>query len=222
MDRRQLLTTGALFLAGCNGLNQSGGSDDIQDSDGDGVIDSEDYAPNDPDVQEKSDLQGGSTATPTSTPTATQSPTPTPTPEPTPTRTPFPDADDDGARDRFDDFPNDPDYTEKHAEDEGTKHLVSGEYFWWEWDQYQEITIGWSVEVTEGSAIDAIVIDEDEFSDFEDNEEYEYYTYGTDLETKRASQDVTLSEGSYRFILSNRGAGSEESATVDYYYVRGS
>lgn len=31
--------------------------DDIQDSDGDGVIDSEDYAPNDPEVQEKSDLQ---------------------------------------------------------------------------------------------------------------------------------------------------------------------
>lgn len=31
-----------------------------QDSDGDGVPDSEDYAPNDPEVQEKSDLQGSS------------------------------------------------------------------------------------------------------------------------------------------------------------------
>jgi len=31
--------------------------DDIQDSDGDGVIDSEDYAPNDPEVQKKSDFQ---------------------------------------------------------------------------------------------------------------------------------------------------------------------
>jgi len=30
---------------------------ELQDSDGDGVIDSEDYAPEDPDVQEKSDLQ---------------------------------------------------------------------------------------------------------------------------------------------------------------------
>lgn len=29
----------------------------LQDSDGDGVIDSEDYAPDDPDVQEKSDIQ---------------------------------------------------------------------------------------------------------------------------------------------------------------------
>lgn len=33
---------------------------DIQDSDADGVIDSEDYAPDDPDVQEKSDLQDAS------------------------------------------------------------------------------------------------------------------------------------------------------------------
>ena len=31
----------------------------LQDSDGDGVIDEEDYAPSDPEVQEKSDLQGG-------------------------------------------------------------------------------------------------------------------------------------------------------------------
>lgn len=36
----------------------------IQDSDGDGVIDSEDYAPRDPKVQEKSDLQTTSTSAP--------------------------------------------------------------------------------------------------------------------------------------------------------------
>ena len=43
----------------------SSSGDSIQDSDGDGVIDSEDYAPQDPDVQQKSDLQntsGGSGA----------------------------------------------------------------------------------------------------------------------------------------------------------------
>jgi PGF-CTERM protein len=44
--------------------NTNGGTeeDDIQDSDGDGVIDSEDYAPNDPDVQEKSDLEDTTTS----------------------------------------------------------------------------------------------------------------------------------------------------------------
>jgi hypothetical protein len=54
---RRKLTTGTstaiiLALAGCS----SGGSD-IQDTDGDGVIDSEDYAPRDPEVQSESDVQ---------------------------------------------------------------------------------------------------------------------------------------------------------------------
>jgi len=43
----------------------SDSGDDLQDSDGDGMVDSEDYAPHDPEVQEKSDLQetsGGSGA----------------------------------------------------------------------------------------------------------------------------------------------------------------
>lgn len=39
------------------GDGADGGDGGVQDSDGDGVIDSEDYAPNDPDVQEKSDLR---------------------------------------------------------------------------------------------------------------------------------------------------------------------
>ncbi|WP_197427620.1 hypothetical protein [Haloarcula sp. CBA1122] len=46
-----LLSTG---IAGCGILSGS----DVQDSDGDGVIDSEDYAPQDPNVQEKSDVSG--------------------------------------------------------------------------------------------------------------------------------------------------------------------
>jgi hypothetical protein len=91
-SRRRFLTaaTGAVAgLSGCSG----GDSDDIEDSDGDGVIDSEDYAPSDPSVQEKSDLQQSATqaartadqpVTARETPTATPSPTATPTPRPTP------------------------------------------------------------------------------------------------------------------------------------------
>ena len=102
------------FTTGCVAL--LGSDDDIEDSDDDGVIDSEDYAPNDPDVQEKSDLttetpqpgvrdsptptaanqQAGSRETPTAsltqTSTATSILTPTATPTPTPTRTPTPTA----------------------------------------------------------------------------------------------------------------------------------
>ena len=55
------LSTGT--VAGCTGDSDDGGSsgDDIQDSDGDGVIDSEDYAPQDPLVQAKSDIQNTET-----------------------------------------------------------------------------------------------------------------------------------------------------------------
>lgn len=85
MNRRRLLllaTSGAgATLAGCSSENDE---PDIKDSDGDGVIDSEDYAPQDPEVQKKSDIKTTATITPTRTPSPTPSPTPTATPSPTP------------------------------------------------------------------------------------------------------------------------------------------
>jgi len=87
-SRRRLLQMGialAATTAGCTVEEESAGTD-IQDSDGDGVIDSEDYAPNDPDVQRKSDVTAGTetqnarddTPTPTATDTPTETPTETP------------------------------------------------------------------------------------------------------------------------------------------------
>jgi hypothetical protein len=58
-----LALVAASLTAGCTDV--LGGGNDIQDSDGDGVIDSEDYAPHDPDVQEKSDVQNNSSPTQT-------------------------------------------------------------------------------------------------------------------------------------------------------------
>lgn len=54
MDRRRLIGAigVSLSVAGCLGLEDS-----VEDSDGDGVIDSQDYAPKDPSVQDKSDVQ---------------------------------------------------------------------------------------------------------------------------------------------------------------------
>jgi hypothetical protein len=70
-----------IAIAGCS----DGGSsqNDISDSDGDGVIDSEDYAPQDPDVQEKSDIQSPGTSSPAETATPTEAETPTETATPT-------------------------------------------------------------------------------------------------------------------------------------------
>lgn len=69
-------------LSGC----MTDDSSNIQDTDGDGVIDSEDYAPKDPEVQRKADV-AQTTATPT-TRTETVTPSPTSTPSLTPTLEP--------------------------------------------------------------------------------------------------------------------------------------
>lgn len=67
ITRRRLLSgmsvTGMITIAGCS--DGDGSQDDIKDSDGDGVIDSEDYAPQDPEVQERSDIQSAETETET-------------------------------------------------------------------------------------------------------------------------------------------------------------
>jgi hypothetical protein len=68
-------------MAGC-----AGGGSDVQDSDGDEVIDSEDYAPRDPDVQSRSDLKEAAPST-APTPTTTDTPTPTTTTTTIPTTT---------------------------------------------------------------------------------------------------------------------------------------
>lgn len=65
MNRRrflQAITCTTPLVAGCTGSDESADKQ-IEDSDGDGVIDSQDYAPNDPDVQEKSDLKSTTRAT---------------------------------------------------------------------------------------------------------------------------------------------------------------
>ncbi|WP_410766798.1 hypothetical protein [Haloferax sp. DFSO60] len=72
-------------LAGCTG----GGGSQIQDTDGDGVIDSKDYAPRDSSVSRRSDLETTTraakttTATTTAPTTTTATATPTSTPEQT-------------------------------------------------------------------------------------------------------------------------------------------
>lgn len=86
--RRVLQLCGASVvsgLAGCSSLIDNDGSDDIQDTDGDGVIDSEDYAPRDSSVQRAEQVEEasspdteGQTRTETATERQPSSDTPTP------------------------------------------------------------------------------------------------------------------------------------------------
>jgi hypothetical protein len=85
--RRQFLqmsgVTGTIGLTGCLRSLRGGGTptQGVKDTDGDGVIDSEDYAPRDPEVQRKEQLQENSTTTECQTPTEQQTSTETEGPE---------------------------------------------------------------------------------------------------------------------------------------------
>lgn len=75
MERRRFLGTvaAATVTAGCTSSDNSNSETTRRDSDGDGVPDAEDYAPNDPEVQEKSDIVATTTkqlAETTETPTS--------------------------------------------------------------------------------------------------------------------------------------------------------
>lgn len=65
--RRRLLTGLSvgliLTLAGCSSDGGESSGNDVQDSDGDGVVDGQDYAPRDSAVQSESDIQSGSSST---------------------------------------------------------------------------------------------------------------------------------------------------------------
>jgi hypothetical protein len=89
--RRQFLRSGGAVsivgLTGCTQIPQISGGDDIKDTDGDGVIDSEDYAPRDASVQDAEDVRevgesssGSSTEAPSDSSTETPSDQSTKTP----------------------------------------------------------------------------------------------------------------------------------------------
>ena len=89
MNRRRFLGVSAVAsvtataLAGCTSRGDSTPETTERDRDGDGVPDSEDYAPSDPDVQKKSDLSGATTTAKTRTTAVTTTTPETATPETT-------------------------------------------------------------------------------------------------------------------------------------------
>lgn len=224
MNRRNVLKCGVSLslytLAGCTGS----GSNDVKDSDGDGMIDSKDYAPNDPEVKKKSDLKKSTTQiltpTPTPTPTETTKTTTTTTrTTTTTTTTTLKDSDHDGVADVLDDYPDNYDFSEKVNEESGTELVDPGHYRWWKWTLESPATFSFEIDVVSGSHVDGILIDESQFDEFEAGNEYTYYTNGSDFETKYADKHLELRSGSYRFIVSNWNTGSDEQAKVEYYIV---
>lgn len=223
MDRRKFIaaTAAAVSLAGCTGTDDQGSTEGIQDSDGDGVIDSEDYAPQDPDVQEKSDIQGsGSTPTPSATPTKT----PTETPEDI-------DAEDLGVDDLLEsDTPDDsgddgfdvddpvetptPTQSDFNYDD---VHTVPGPgYYQVPLNTDDRALIEWAVTNRRSSEydFDVFLFDDDEYQTYldyandRDSHRPEYYVEGTVQGiTDSASRTITLPAGNYHLLVDNSDYG---------------
>lgn len=209
-SRRQVVTSiSAISFSGITGCLAEDDTSDIQDADGDGVIDSKDYAPNDPDVQKESDI----------TKSTGETPIPSPTPTATPTSSESNDRDGDGVLDYLDDYPDSAHYSERINSDSGREFITPGYYRWWSWSLESSATFSFEVDVISGSNIDALLIDESEFGEFEDGQEYSYYIDGSDLNTTRADKHLRILSGSYRFILSNYNVGIQEQAEVEYGYT---
>jgi len=215
MDRRYFLTAGALLVAGCS---SDGGDSDVQDSDGDGMIDSEDYAPNDPDVQEKSDLQGGG-----STPAATPSPTPTEEPDAIdavndiefPSDSPTPEDDSELDIGTIDDSDVLTAWSEPFNYEETV--IVPGPGYYQvpiEFDQ--QFTINWKVTNQRSSEydFDVFLFGESEYQTYldytndRDSHRPEYYPGGSAQGiVDSAVRTATLSAGKYRLLVDNSDYG---------------
>jgi len=214
MNRRRFIAaTGVSSLAGCTGLNSSDDSNEVQDSDGDGMIDSEDYAPDDPDVQEKPG-SNTDTRTPIATPSPTQtaSPTATPTdsPTPMPTPTPLPDADNDGTRDSLDEFPEDEKLTRRTQSESDTRKIEEDEHRWYKFKLNETGALGHSFVVREGPAIDVIVLEESEYSEYKNGDRYLYKTGVSMMDDTGGDTSAYLDAGTYRIIYDNTSAGEAE------------
>jgi len=204
MNRRHLLKRFGLSLsvvgvsAGCLGQG-----DDVQDSDGDGVIDSEDYAPNDPNVQEKADVASSSTATATDTPTTTPTATDTPTPRDTPTATDRPTA-----------TPTEtPDFRTRH----NTTEIVPGPgYYQVSFGFPGTFIVNWSVKNERSSEydFDVFLMSEAEFqvyleyiNDESDHRPQVYSDGSAQGVTREAARTATLDSGDYHLVVDNTDLG---------------
>jgi hypothetical protein len=118
-----------------------------------------------------------------------------------------PDSDNDGIPDIRDDYPNDPDRSQRIRSVSDTRNL--------EEDQWRYYTINFSEPgileydfiVRDGPAIDVIMMDESEYQYFENEERWEYYTDLSALDTTGDEVRGRIGSGTYRLIFDNSNQG---------------
>lgn len=211
MNRRSfLVATSSLsipMIAGCLG---SGEGERVKDSDGDGVIDGEDYAPNDASVEEKSDVQSAGAnqrgnsegeqakrETPDSTPAETT--TTETTEETTTTAT---------------ETTTEETTTEKtdYPSHRGTYRITGDQDYWsWEFSVAERFDLAYAVRNERPSKydFDALLFTPDEFEDYrtkvggDDASPDSIDTASLEEVSTEGSRRVTLDAGTYHFVIDN-------------------
>lgn len=118
-----------------------------------------------------------------------------------------PDRDDDGVPDAEDEFPDDSLLSEVISSEEDTRQFEEDEWWWYELEFPEPGQLSYDFIVREGPEIDVIVIEESEYSYFEEGERYEYLTGASTLDSAGDDNTEEMAAGSYRMIFDNTARG---------------
>lgn len=203
MERRTFLAAaGAAALAGCSSLPGMGPAD----ADGDGVPDDEDYAPNDPSVQEKADIETP-TASPTPPPTPTESPTPVPTPTPFPFQQVNP---------WFE--PSSNQFAADYASSGGGR-LGPGEFGALSWASEESFNISYAFAVRNGGPIDVLLLTQRGWDSFRQTQSAGIIADGSVLGQANGQAQIDLSAGTYFLVFDNSfAAAARPEGEVEFVY----
>lgn len=130
------------------------------------------------------------------------------------TPTPEPDQDGDGVPDYADDFPTDSTRSTLLGQRSDSIDLNEDYYQSYSFSPSEPATLSYEVEVRSDIRIDVILTDSTNFRYYEDGNEWEYYTRGSDLDTTYASNEMDLgTEREYYLIIDHTNSGSASPPT---------
>lgn len=122
--------------------------------------------------------------------------------------TPDPDSDGDGVPDLNDDYPRDSTLSQQVRSISDTRNIEEDHWRYYSLNFSKDGSLTYDFIVREGPAIDVIVMDESEYTHFENGDRWEYYSQLSALDSTGDEISRTVSRGSYYLILDNSNSGT--------------